>query len=332
MTRILLLTGVLVLTSAALSRAASPKPVIFDTDICDDIDDTWALALLLQSPELDLKLVTTAVGNTEAKAKVVAKFLHRAGRTDIPVGIGVKQHDRSHRQTEWAKEYDLSSYPGTVHRNGVRAMIDLIMGSSRQTTVIAVGPLPNIGEALKREPRIARQANFIGMHGSVYKGYGGKSTPDPEYNVRADVTACRQAFTAPWDVTITPLDTCGLVHLGGDKYQKVLRRNSDITSNLIQNYRVWHRNGLRSRNKNMDEAELNRRVDQKLYSSSTTLFDTVAVYLAISRDLTQMKRLPIKVTDAGHTQVVDGAKMIDCAVEWKDLDGYEDWLVDRLIR
>ena len=32
-------------------------PVIFDTDIGDDIDDTWALGLLLKSPELDLKLV-----------------------------------------------------------------------------------------------------------------------------------------------------------------------------------------------------------------------------------------------------------------------------------
>ena len=51
------------------------KPVIFDTDICDDIDDTWALALLLQSPEFDIKLITTAVRNTPSKAKVVAKFL-----------------------------------------------------------------------------------------------------------------------------------------------------------------------------------------------------------------------------------------------------------------
>ena len=32
-------------------------PVILDTDIGGDIDDTWALAMLLKSPELDLKLV-----------------------------------------------------------------------------------------------------------------------------------------------------------------------------------------------------------------------------------------------------------------------------------
>ena len=46
--------------------------VILDTDICDDIDDTWALAMLLQSPEFDIKLITTAVGDTTARTKVVA--------------------------------------------------------------------------------------------------------------------------------------------------------------------------------------------------------------------------------------------------------------------
>ena len=81
-------------------------PVIFDTDICDDIDDTWALAALLKSPELDVRLITTAVGNTEAKAKVVAKFLETVGRTDIPIGIGVQHHTGGHRQTEPAADYD----------------------------------------------------------------------------------------------------------------------------------------------------------------------------------------------------------------------------------
>jgi len=311
--------------------AARPVPVILDTDICDDIDDTWALALLLQSPELDCRLITTAVGNTEAKAKVVAKFLERVGHTDIPVGIGVKQRDGAHRQTAWADDYDLASYPGKVHKDGVQALIDTIMNSPTRITLIAVGPLPNIGEALKREPRIAEKADFIGMHGSVYLGYGGRDKPDAEYNVKADVEAARRAFTAPWPMTITPLDTCGLVDLEGEKYQKLLKRNSAITSNLLQNYRVWYKDGLRDR-KELEEADLNRLTEEKLNHSSTTLFDTVAVYLAVSRDLVEMKRLPIVISDDGFTRVQEGAKQVDCAVKWKDLDGYESWLVERLTR
>ena len=75
--------------SALVSARSQKTPVIFDTDICDDIDDTWALVLLLKCPEFDVKLITTTVGDTRAKAKVVAKLLEIADRTDIPIGIGV---------------------------------------------------------------------------------------------------------------------------------------------------------------------------------------------------------------------------------------------------
>ena len=326
-----LLAVVLTPMSGLVYGSTGRTPVIFDTDICDDIDDTWALGVLLQSPELDCKLITTAVRDTEAKAKVVAKFLEKVGRTDIPVGIGVKQPGDSWRQTGWAKDYDLSSYPGRVCKDGVQAIIDTIMNSPTRVTLIAVGPLPNVAEALKREPRIAEKADFVGMHGSVYIGYNGKAPPSAEYNVEANVEAAKRVFTAPWPMTITPLDTCGLVALDGDKYQKVLKRNSVVTSTLLENYRVWFKDGLRDR-KDLDDAGRNRLTDEKLSRSSTTLFDTVAVYLAIQKDLAQMKPLPIRITDDGFTRVEEGAKMVNCAVKWNNLDGYESWLVERLTK
>ncbi|MHC4356204.1 MAG: nucleoside hydrolase [Planctomycetota bacterium] len=326
---------VLVSGASAADSASRPGrkiPVIFDTDICDDIDDTWALALLLQSPEFDVKLVVTAVGNTKSKAKTVAKFLEVAGRTDIPIGIGVQQSKGSHRQDAWARDYKLSSYPGKIHEDGVKALIDTVMNSRRRIKIIAVGPLPNIGEALDREPRIAEKAEFVGMHGSVRLGYGGNKKISAEYNVRADARACQKAFTAPWKVTITPLDTCGLVHLKGEKYQKVLKKNSPITAALIENYRAWQKEGLRRGNKNLSEAELNKQTDQRINSRSSTLFDTVAIYLAMTTKLVKMESLPIEVTDDGYTKIEDGAKKMRCATEWKDLGAFEDYLVDRLTK
>jgi inosine-uridine nucleoside N-ribohydrolase len=326
----ILLTPILPAASRPTYSAAAPKPVILDTDICDDIDDTWAIALMLQSPELDCKLITTAVGNTEAKAKVVAKFLDKVGRTNVAVGVGIKQNDRSHRQTAWAANYDLSSYPGNVRQDGVQAIIDTIMSSHTRVTLIALGPLPNIAEALKREPRVAEKADFVGMHGSIYVGYG-TDKPDAEYNVKADVEAAKKVFSAGWPMTITPLDTCGRVVLDGKDYQKVLNRKSAVTSTLLENYRTWFRDGLRER-KDVKEADFDRLTDEKLSRSSTTLFDTVAVYLAINQDLVQMQQLPLRITDDGFTRVEPGAKNVDCAVKWKSLDGYESWLAERLVR
>ena len=45
--------------SGLATQAVAKTPVILDTDIGGDIDDTWALVMLLKSPELDPKLITT---------------------------------------------------------------------------------------------------------------------------------------------------------------------------------------------------------------------------------------------------------------------------------
>src|SRR5262245_26985702 len=96
----------LMLLLAAELAAAAPRriPVILDTDIGDDIDDTWALVLALKSPDLDLKLVVTDYGNTEQRARLVARVLELAGRTDIPIGIGSKENDEPGPQAEWVKD------------------------------------------------------------------------------------------------------------------------------------------------------------------------------------------------------------------------------------
>src|ERR1700729_254456 len=79
------------------ARAQAPKPttastkqekVIIDTDIGDDIDDAFALALALHSPELQILGVTTTFGDTELRAKLARRLLDAAGRQDIPVFAG----------------------------------------------------------------------------------------------------------------------------------------------------------------------------------------------------------------------------------------------------
>jgi len=294
-------------------------PVVFDTDIGSDIDDTWALCLLLQSPELDVKLITTAVGDTSAKARIVAKFLEAAGRADIPVGIGLAHADKEkgHNQDEWVKDYKLSSYPGTVYQDGVQALIDTIMNSSEPIVVIAVGPLSNIAAALQREPRIVEKASFIGMHGSIRRGYGGKATPDAEWNAKFYPEATQKVFTTGWDMTITPLDTCGIVKLKGAKYKKVLESKNPLARAIIENYRVW------AKSQGLEETKVDR--------GSTTLYDTVAIYLAVSTELVEMERLGIRVTDDGYTVIDNTAKKVNCATKWKDLGAFEDFLIQRLV-
>ena len=71
------------------SGSASLQPVIIDTDIGSDIDDSFAIALALQSSELlDVQLIVTCTDDTTARAKIAAKLLTIAGRDSVPIGIG----------------------------------------------------------------------------------------------------------------------------------------------------------------------------------------------------------------------------------------------------
>ncbi len=289
-----------------------------DTDIGSDIDDTWALALLLKSPELDLKLVTASTGDTIYRARIVTKLLEIAGRSDIAIGLGESQALFKKPQDRWVKNYPLTKYTGKVYDDGAGAIADIVMRSQDPVTVIAIGPLPTIAAALKLEPRIATRARFVGMHGSIYHGYSGSSNPTPEYNVVQDVSAAKTVFTAPWEMTITPLDTCGLVTLEGDPYQKVLTSPTPLTRAVVENYRIWA--GKRGRN--------GRR---EFRVKSSTLFDTVAIYVAFAEDFLEMETLGIRVSDNGETLVDSSAKQLRCATRWKDLPRFKEFLVNRLL-
>ena len=190
------------------------------------------------------------------------------------------------------------------------------MSSPEPVTLICIGPVPNVAAALEREPRIAENARFVGMHGSVRLGYGGSAEIAAEYNVCAEAAACREVFAARWEVTITPLDTCGLVVLGGEKYAQVRDCSLPLARAVIENYAIWAKGMSWT---NADPA-----------TASSTLFDTVAVYLAFSEELLEIEELGLRVTDDGYTRLDETARPVRCAMEWRDLSAFEDLVVQRL--
>ncbi|NQU19647.1 MAG: nucleoside hydrolase [Candidatus Nealsonbacteria bacterium] len=297
----------------ASSSSAAGIPVIFDTDIGDDIDDTWALVMLLKSPELDVKLITSTCHASDARGKLLAKLLTIAGRTDVPIGLGPGSDGKT-RQDEWTKDFQMDKYPGKVHRDGAQAIIDTIRASREPITVVAVGPLQTLSAALVKDPEIAGKARFVGMHGSVRKGYGGSDKLSAEYNVRRDAAAARRVLSAPWQkTTITPLDTCGIVHLEGDRFATLNKSDDPLVVALMENYAIWA-------GKKGQAGKLTR---------SSTLFDTVAIYLAYpgAKELATMETLSIKVTDDGYTRIDPAGTKTSVATSWKSLDGYRDLMV-----
>ena len=294
-----------------------PLRVILDTDIGGDIDDTWALVMLLKSPELDCKLVTTCTGDTTYRARLVAKLLEIAKRTDIQIGIGPAQKSERQPQAEWVREYDLSSYPGTVHADGAGALVAAVMSSPEPLTIVAIGPFTTIAAALRREPRIAARSRIVAMAGNITKPFGDATKAIPEFNVKIDVSASRAVFAAPWDMTIAPLDTCGFVKVIGDAYRRLVKAEDPLTRALVENYRVWCR-------------ALGR--EAWFADGSSILFDTVAVHLAYSDEHLVMENLRLTIEDDGLTAVSPRGRPVRAATEWTDKEAFQASLVDRLVR
>jgi inosine-uridine nucleoside N-ribohydrolase len=312
-----------VLFSGAQAARAAGRPVILVTDIGTDIDDSWALALALRSPELDLKLVLVDPADTPYRAKVAAKFLEAAGRADIPVAIGDNEGPKGDSEKTlgpWISAYDIAKYPGKVHPDGVAALIDAIRGSDQTVTVVAIGPAHSLSLALKRDPSIARKCRFVGMFGSFDVGYGG-GAPSAETNVRVDPAAFRTVLAAPWqDILLTPLDTCGLVSLTGERYHAIWSSTGDpMLRALIESYCIF--------------APRQTWMPFDYFTTrSTTLFDCVAVYLAYAEDLVEVESIPFSVTDDGYTKRDPaGPYRARVAIRWKNRDGFEAQLAGRLL-
>jgi inosine-uridine nucleoside N-ribohydrolase len=324
--RLLRLFFLLIAPVASVAAAAdlpARTPVILVTDIGTDIDDSWALALALRSPELDLKLVVTDPADTVYRASVAAKFLQDSGHGDIPIAIGDNSGpmgDSFRTLTAWISGYDIGKYPGKVYKDGVAALIDTIEASPAPVTVIAIGPVNSIALALKRAPDIAAKCRFVGMFGSFDVGYG-EGAPSAETNVRVNPQGLRTVLAAPWrDILLTPLDTCGSVGLSGDRYHAIWSATGDpMLRSLIESYCLF--------------APTQNWMTCNFFSvRSTTLFDCVAVYLAYSEELVVTETDSFDVTDDGYTRRSStGPYKARVAIRWKNKDGFEAQLAGRLL-
>jgi inosine-uridine nucleoside N-ribohydrolase len=134
-------------------QASNPtQKVIFDTDIGDDIDDVFALGLVLNSPELNVLGVTSAWGDTELRARLLQRFLHETGHVNIPVSVGRRTTPAANApftQAAWAQRMPP---PKSPLPNAVDFTLDQIRKYPGEITLISVTPLTNICDLLDRDP------------------------------------------------------------------------------------------------------------------------------------------------------------------------------------
>lgn len=294
--------------------AGAPQLVILDTDIGDDIDDAFALGLVLRSPELKLLGVETAYGDTELRARLVDRYLTAVGRRDIPVLAGAKTPAGHFTQAPYARQW-----PARLHGDAASFLLSEIRAHPGQITLLAIGPLFNVQAAIEKDPATFKQLKrVVLMGGSIHRGYDEHETgtadapPSAEWNIKCDPAGARALFNAGVPVYVLPLDSTQ-IPLRQPQLGRLLAYGSPLTDQIALLYQQW------TSPQSTETAEWR----------SPTLFDPVAVTYALRPDLCPAAPMHLEVDDQGFTRPTDGAPNVQVCLHVHAQE-FLDFLLGRL--
>jgi len=233
--------------------------VILDTDAGDDIDDLYALALILSSPELELVGITTVFGNTPARARLVQTLLKVCGREDIPVAAGCggvlsprveygggKKKLKDRVLTPSAFDYltDIKppqfpcslpekDLPPLHPTHGVNFLIETLLNAQEEIVLLTIGAMTNVATALIMEPGIIRKISRI------YAMAGCYFSPQVEWNICCDPIAARIVFDSGIPIIAVGLDVTLKCVFNEQDLMKLYGAGTPLLRKLTEATRLW---------------------------------------------------------------------------------------------
>jgi inosine-uridine nucleoside N-ribohydrolase len=183
-----------------------------------------------------------------------------------------------------------------------------------EVTLVAIGPLTNIGAAIDRDREGFRKfKRVVLMGGSIRRGYGdlgyaSDRGPEPEYNIYSDVRAAQKLFASGVPIFMMPLDSTQLL-LDENKRTLLFSTGSQLTNALAALYFQWVRSTR---------------------TPTATLFDAMAVAYAVNPALCPTQPFRITVDERGMTRAAQGSPNASaCLVS--DSEQFFHFLLPRLM-
>lgn len=187
-------------------------PIIIDTD--PGIDDAVAIAIALFNDTLDVKLITTVVGNVSLdKVTYNALRLVKFFGKNVPVAKGASSPlieefiDASNVHGASGMEgfdFEEPDYSMLLEEHAVVAMRRTILESDEPITLMPIGPLTNIALLLKMYPEVkANIKEIVLMGGSTARGNRGVMS---EFNIATDPEAAKIVFDSGLKIVVATMD------------------------------------------------------------------------------------------------------------------------------
>ncbi len=228
--------------------------------------------------------ITTTFGDTETRAKLLDRFLAEVGRREIPVAAGAPSPPKS---TLTQRRYaEAGHFAKPSHPDAVAFLLEQIRRYPGQITLIAIGPLMNIGAAIDKDPATFRELKrVIIMGGSIKRGYGDlgfgpPQPPQPEWNILNDVPSAQKLFASGVPLFVMPLDATQL-KLDEVKRAFLFSQGTALTDALALLYHQWGQ-------------------------ETPTLFDPMTIAFLVNPSLCPVQPMHIRIDEKGFTRPEPG--------------------------
>ena len=260
----------------------SSRPIIIDTD--PGIDDAVAIAVALNSPELDVRLITTVGGNvsvehtTDNALKLVDFF-----EKDVPVAAGAAGPliaefvDASDIHGASGMEgYEFPEPDGSklLPQTAVEAMRDTLMASEDPVTLVSLAPMTNVALLLKVFPQVREKIERIVLMGGTC-GRGNKGVLS-EFNVASDPEAAAIVFSSGVPIAMAGLDVGWGAMLRPEDSERI--RDLNETGKMFYSMFGHYRGGSLKTGLKMYDAHA------MAYLLDPDMYETADVYVGIELD------------------------------------------------
>lgn len=219
-------------------------PIILDMD--PGIDDAAALSVALNHPEIDIKLLTSVMGNVGVDKTTLneLKLVEFFDRQDVIVAKGAeKPLKKTYEDASYV--HGASGMPGYDFpevtkeldpRDAVTAMVDTLNAAEEPMIIVATGAYTNIANLVTKHPEVkSKIKKFVLMGGSIS---GGNVSSVAEFNVYSDPDAAKQVFESGVEIVMIGLDVTLKALLTNESMAKLptLGRAGEMLSSLTSEY------------------------------------------------------------------------------------------------
>lgn len=227
---LLLPLGTAVSSAFAADAPQERVPVILDTDVGTDFDDSLGLAAAVAAPQLDLLAITTSGGSPGERAWLVCHFLTAAKRKEIPVAAGAAP--QPDYPLDWQIQY--RRHPAVIwnrtSKPAKQSAVELIQtklkASTQPVTIIATGPLTNIVRALSAGGDLTQHVNQIVL---------------TERGALRDPESAKAVLSLGVPVLVVPDAAAANFLLSEGNMQKMFAPHSRFSMQVEALYQMWDR-------------------------------------------------------------------------------------------